>query len=215
MSEFELRTLSEPIELRKSGDKITAVGYAIVYNRLSANMGGFVEMAAPGLADKTIQEQDIRALVDHDISKIIGRSGAGTLRLESDGTGLRYEIDLPDTTVGRDIAVSLDRGDVVGSSFGFRALEDEWSETEQGFPLRTLKQIVLRDVGPVTFPAYPDASAALRSLADNSGLELAEVRSLAVANDLITLIRREDEDTETEGESRAKPTHTYRRRRVV
>lgn len=179
------------IELRANGDSVVAVGYASVFNLLSQNLGGFVEQVAPGAFAKTLQEQDVRALFNHDESMVLGRLGAGTVRIEEDGTGLRFEIDLPDTTIGRDLAVSLRRRDVIGASFGFRTIEDDWSETPQGFPLRTLKQVALRDVGPVTFPAYEGTEAALRSLAAAKAVEFAEVRKLADSGDLRSLFRNQ------------------------
>ena len=79
-----------------------------------------------------------------------------------DDKGLRYEIDLPATTLGHDVAALLRRGDISGSSFGFRTITDEWATTEDGYPLRTLTEVALRDVGPVTFPAYSDSEASIQ-----------------------------------------------------
>ena len=193
---LERRTITEPVELRAEGDKKVASGYAAVFNKLSQNMGGFVERVAPGAFTKTLQEQDIRGLFNHEPSAVLGRNIADTLRLSEDGTGLTYELDLPDTTVGRDVAELLARGDVSGSSFGFRVIEDEWGETEDGFPLRTLKQVSLRDVGPVTFPAYTDSSSALRSLAEKRSLDLDDLVAAANNGTLKTLIsgQRSDDD---------------------
>jgi HK97 family phage prohead protease len=187
---FERRTFSEPVEFRAEGTRLMARGYAYVFNTLSQNLGGFVETVAPGAGKKSIQEQDIRALANHDPNLLLGRLGAGTLRMEEDGTGGAYEIDLPDTTVGRDWATLLERGDVYGSSFGFRAIEDDWSETPDRFPLRTLRQFSIRDVGPVTFPAYTSTEAALRSLAECRALDLSEVLAAAERNELRSLISR-------------------------
>jgi len=211
METFERRSLVQPIELRGEKGSLVAAGYAIVYNKLSGNLGGFVERVMPGAADKTMQERDIRALYNHDIHKLLGRMSAGTLRLESDGTGVFYEIDLPDTTVGRDVAALLERGDITGSSFGFRTMEDEWGETDQGFPLRDLKQISVRDVGPVTFPAYPDATSALRSLAEARSMDVDEVIASAEANDLMTLLKRQS----SEGAKEEEVKELFTRRRFA
>jgi hypothetical protein len=73
------------------------------------------------------------------------------------------EIDIPDTTIGRDLVVNVDRGDIKGASFGFRTISDDW-KTLNGKAHRTLIEAQLRDVSPVTFPAYPDTSVAMRSL---------------------------------------------------
>lgn len=209
---IERRTLTEPVEFRAQGDKLIAAGYAYVFNRFSQNLGGFVEQVAPGAGKKSLQEQDIRALFNHDSNMILGRLGAGTLRMEEDSTGGAYEIDLPDTTVGRDVAKLLERQDVAGSSFGFRTIEDEWGETEQGFPLRTLKQVSLRDVGPVTFPAYTDSTSALRSLAEKRSLDLDLLVAAAEAGELgALLVPSDDSDQRSSDGGRETPTFARER----
>ena len=97
---FERRTATEGVELREEGNTMTAIGYASVFNRLSQNLGGFVERVAPNTFAKTIQESDVRGLFNHDANLVLGRSKSGTLRMQEDAKGLRYEIDLPNTTLG-------------------------------------------------------------------------------------------------------------------
>jgi uncharacterized protein len=182
MTAIERRTLVG--EVRAEGDGKVAVG-SLVYNRLSQNLGGFVERVAPGAFAQTIKEQDVRGLFNHNEDYVLGRAGAGTLRFTDSADGLGYEIDLnPEDPDAVRVRAKLARGDVIGSSFGFRVLEDEWSETEQGFPLRTLRQVSLRDVGPVTFPAYTDSKSALRSLAEQRSLDIDELVAAAEANEL-------------------------------
>ena len=137
-------------------------GYAAVFNKLSEEMGCFREKILPGAFTKTIKNDDIRALVDHDSSRILGRNTAGTLALTEDDKGLKVDITPPDTSIGRDILVSIERGDVSGMSFGFQTINDEWN-TVDGEEVRTLTEVKLFDVSPVTFPAYPDTSVAVRS----------------------------------------------------
>ncbi len=154
------------IEERGEGDSKTSVliGYGAVFNSLSQNLGGFREQIAPGAFDKVL-EDDVRALFNHDPSLLLGRNEANTLRLSVDGTGLRYEIDLPDTSIGRDVAVSVKRGDISGSSFSFQVMEDSWHLDDDDREIRTIVQVSrLKDVGPVTYPAYLDATVAKRSL---------------------------------------------------
>lgn len=168
MTDLEVRTHSGPVEFRAEGDRLMARGYAAVFDSLSHDLGGFVERLAPGAFDYVLaSDQDPVALANHDPNLLLGRRSAGTLRLETDSTGLSYEVDLPDTTVGRDWARLLERRDVVGSSFGFRVAPkgDRWGEDEDGRIVRTIESVShLRDVGPVTFPAYAGSEAALRSL---------------------------------------------------
>lgn len=204
---LERRTLElEPVEVRSEGDALVAHGYAYRFGALSQNLGGFVERIAPGAGKKSSQESDIRALFNHDPNMVLGRNRAGTLTFEEDDEGGAYEIRLPDTSIGRDLAVNLEAGNVSGSSFGFRLIEDEWDETEQGFPLRTLKQFSIRDVGPVTFPAYTDADSALRSLAEARSLDLAELVEAAKHNNLADMIgnKSTDEDRD-DGPSETHP----------
>lgn len=212
---LERRTITQPVEFRVEGTSLKAEGYAYVFNSLSQNLGGYVESISPGAGKKSIQEQDIRALANHDPNLLLGRLGAGTLRMEEDGTGGHYEIDLPDTTVGRDWAKLLERKDVVGSSFGFRTIEDSWSETPDGFPLRTLSQFSIRDVGPVTFPAYVATAASLRSLAELAGVTLDEAFEAAQRNELRSLLVSDGTKSLEDDRDRAKHITVIRRRYVI
>jgi HK97 family phage prohead protease len=214
-TELERRTLVEPVEFRKADDgKIRAAGYAYVFGKRSQNLGGFVEEVAPGAGKKSIQEQDIRALFNHDPNKLLGRMGAGTLRMGEDDTGGHYEVDLPDTTDGRNVAALLERQDLVGSSFGFRLIEDEWGETDEAFPLRTLKQISIRDVGPVTFPAYTDTTSSLRSLAEARSLDLHDLVQAAQEGRLHDLIATGDTVTGRDADE-GRVQHTFVRERIT
>ena len=203
----ERRTATEGVELREEGDTLTAIGYAAVFDKLSQNLGGFVERIAPGAFRSTLKQADVRALYNHEPDHLLGRSAAGTLRMVEDDKGLRYEVDLPNTTLGRDVAELLRRGDISGSSFGFRTISDEWSETEDGYPLRTLTETALRDVGPVTFPAYSDTEASLRALAEDRSLELRDLVAAAEANRLGALLNPQDRSTDEEepGETHSDP----------
>lgn len=172
MSRFELRTLlAQQCELRAiqpaEGDtgppKIG--GYAAVFNLRSDLLGGsFVEEIAPGAFDG-VMTQDVRALFNHNPNYLLGRTKSGTLKLSIDSRGLLYEIDPPDTQTVRDLVMTpLARGDMTGSSFTMLVAEDEWRQ-EGDLIVRTIHRIAeMRDVGPVAFPAYPDATAAQRSL---------------------------------------------------
>ena len=140
------------------------VGHAAVFDSLSEDLGGFRERIAPGAFSTTIGEDDIRALFNHRDDYVLGRNLAGTLKLAEDDTGLSVKIEPPDTTFARDLATSIERGDISGMSIGFRTITDEWN-MEDGDPVRTLRAVRLYDVSPVTFPAYPQTDVAVRSLA--------------------------------------------------
>ncbi len=141
-------------------------GYAAMFNVMSEDLGDFVEVIEPG-AFSDVLNDDVRALSDHVPHRILGRNKAGTLRIWQDEIGLGYEIDTPDTTVGRDLTVSLRRGDVDQSSFGFGMMPSgaEWSKLPDGRRLRTIKKVArLYDVSPVTFPAYLATQSEMRAL---------------------------------------------------
>ena len=141
-------------------------GYALVFGSLSEDLGGFREVIHPDFVKRTLREGiDLRAFVDHNPERIIGRLSAGTLRVKPDKHGLAVEIDPPDTTVGRDVVVSLRRRDLSGMSFSFRTLEDDWDFNTSPLPTRTLLDGRLGEVSVVAQPAYPDTTAAVRSLA--------------------------------------------------
>ena len=193
---LEIRNLSEPVEVHSSGTRLVAVGYAARYDALSQNLGGFVERISPTAFRKTLKQTDVRALFNHQPDFLLGTTRSGTLRLSNESDGLAYEIDLPDTTVGRDVATLLERGDITGSSFGFRTIADDWDKSKDGFPVRTLKEVALRDIGPVTFPAYPDASSALRSLAEARSLNFDQVAAAAADNKLSDVLWTPDAEDE-------------------
>ena len=154
-------------ELRVSpgtdGAMPTIRGHAAVFNQLSENLGGFREQIAPGAFSGALANCDVRALYNHDSNYVLGRNTSGTLRMSEDETGLAIEIDMPDTSYARDLAECMKRGDINQMSFGFRTLKDAWAETNGEF-VRTLLDVELFDVSPVTYPAYPQTDCAVRSL---------------------------------------------------
>jgi HK97 family phage prohead protease len=105
---------------------------------------------------------DVRGLYNHDRDHLLARTTSGTLLLEEDDVGLRYEMTLPSTSLGRDIAISIERGDLDGSSFSFAAEDEEWEETDDELIRTVTKVAMLCDVGPVTFPAYEHEGISLR-----------------------------------------------------
>ena len=161
------------VRIEGEGEGRKIVGYAAVYYRADdpgteyTLWGDNVERIMPGAFDRAIGEDDTVGLFNHDSNLVLGRRTAGTMRLTVDDRGLRYEIDPPDTQVGRDVVASLSRGDVNGSSFGFRIDHEEWiSEGDGVSNVRLIRGVELFDVGPVTFPAYTSTAAGMRADAD-------------------------------------------------
>ena len=160
----ERRVLVSKLELRAAGEGEARVmtGYGAVFNSATDIGGWWTEVIAPGAFTRSLQENDVVALHSHDMGRVIGRSSAGTLRLSEDDRGLKVECDLPDTSDGRDLAVSIERGDITGMSFGFMTRKCEWDETVEP-PKRTLIDVELYEVTATAFPAYEDTELAVRS----------------------------------------------------
>lgn len=149
------------VERDDSGELDKIRGYAAPFNSWSENLGGFREKIAPGAFTKSIKRDDVRCLKNHNSDYVIGRNEAGTLTLSEDDKGLYYEADPPDTQWARDFMVSVNRGDVSGSSFGFKIVKDKWNDDMSE---RALQEVQLFDVSPVTYPAYPASSVQVRAI---------------------------------------------------
>lgn len=213
MRELELRNHSGAVEFRASDSGPGKLaGYAAVFNRFSQNLGGFVEQVDPRAFNKTLSDGGpVFARFNHDSSLLLGTTEGGTLTLETDGTGLRYEVDLPDTSAGRDVRALAQRGDLRYSSFAFRVMPegDEWDYTPGGFLLRTLTEVQLHDVAPVTDPAYRDTTTGLRSLAERFELDLEQVKREARSGDLPSLVRAKSSDAHGDGADDDGPGETH------
>ena len=140
------------------------VGYAAVFNSESRDLGGFIEVIRPGAFTRSLTESsdDILALYSHDVGAVLGRVGAGTLKLAEDERGLSYSIDLPATREAQDLKVLVERGDVSGASFGFRVVEEEW-DFKHTPHRRELVDVELLEVTITAMAAYADTSVARRS----------------------------------------------------
>ena len=166
-NKLEVRYFAEPIEVRARKDDsgnetITVAGYAIVFNSLSVDLGQFKEQIAEAAFTESIRTKPVFAYYAHNKSEVLGRTENNTLRLNPDSKGVAFELDLPATTRGKDLAISIKRGDITGVSFGFNVIKDDWSVGE--FPVRTVQSGILHEISIVADPAYEMASVALRSL---------------------------------------------------
>lgn len=157
---IEKRAASQPVAV----EGMTVAGYAAVFNS-PADIGDmWQEVVAPGAFAETLRSgSDVLALYSHEIERLLGRQSSGTLRLSEDERGLSVEIDLPDTSDGRDVATLIKRGDLKGMSFGFCVTHDEWDETTTP-PKRTIHAVDLREVTITASPAYEDTECGMRSL---------------------------------------------------
>jgi uncharacterized protein len=148
----------------KENEPVKISGYAAVFNSRTSIGYWFDEIIAPGAFDKSISAKnaDIRALFNHDWHKVLGRTKAKTLTLSEDERGLYFEIELPNTSYARDLAESMERGDIDQCSFGFFVDEgkERWDYSVEP-ALRTLEEVELYEVSIVSLPAYEDTEASL------------------------------------------------------
>ncbi|MDQ2875618.1 MAG: HK97 family phage prohead protease [Actinomycetota bacterium] len=195
----ERRYTRSPVECRAetSGKRIT--GYGAVFHTaarpvMSRNLGGFIERVMPSAFNQARHAgwPGAVARYNHDENMLLGTIAGGTLSLSVDNVGLGYDVLPPQSRA--DILELVGRGDVQHSSFAFRVPSggEEWSLSEQNYPMRSLTDVQLVDVAPVVSPAYPDATAALRSLAESMGTDETEVRSMADKDELRRFFARTD-----------------------
>tara|TARA_R110002072_G_scaffold121850_1_gene256049 strand:+ start:4753 stop:5757 length:1005 start_codon:yes stop_codon:yes gene_type:complete len=171
-SDKEKRFYDIKLEKRSKDGKSNPVivGHAAVFDSLSEDLGGFQERIHKNAFDDVL-DNDVRAFFNHDPNHLLARTSSGTLKLSVDEKGLKYEFSVPDTSSGRDLLVSMERGDISQSSFAFTIEDDKWDQ-ENGMDIRTINKVKrLYDVSPVSIPAYPgadDLAVAQRSLAMNN-----------------------------------------------
>lgn len=156
---------------RNDGEPPKIVGYAAVFDKWYEEPDlGFREKVRKGAFAKTIKEADIRALWNHNPDYVLGRTKNGTLILKEDDKGLWMEVIPPETQWAQDLVKSIERGDVDQQSFGFRVIKEAWESTPK-WEERELIEVHLFDVSPVTFPAYEDTIAQVRSLLEREGID--------------------------------------------
>lgn len=181
-------------------------GYAAMFDKLSRKLGGFVERVDNRAFDMSRAEgfPGVVCRWNHNDDFLLGTTAARTCLIDVDGTGLLYDVVPP--SFRSDIIELMERGDVTSSSFAFCVPEggDDWGLSDFGYPLRTLLSLDLRDVAPVTTPAYPDATSAVRSmdgavnsLAAKFHADPSEIRSLLDNNQGVRLFKRSDVPSKT------------------
>ena len=160
----EISVADIQVETRADGTRLIR-GLAAPFNSESQDMG-FVETIAPGAFTAAIERSDVRALFNHDPDNLLGRTANGTLRIWESDRGLEYEVEPPDTTLARDLAMLIERRDITGNSFAFTVADGgDTYQTEGNRMHRTITEVEeLFDVGPVVYPAYADTVVSMRSL---------------------------------------------------
>ncbi len=189
------RMIERGFETREKNGQKTLVGYAAVFYNGKPDTeyrvrDFMVERFRRGAFSRTLAEAkiDVKAKRNHSI--LLGRQGNGTLRLEEDRVGLRYEIDLPKTTFAEDLLEEVRRNDIIGSSLAFDVdmAGEEFERQADGPPIRWLTDVDVYDVGPVDEPAYKGTSVSARSEEEAEILRLkkrlAAVKYLELRGDL-------------------------------
>lgn len=169
----ETRRAELRFEAGAAGGPRRLAGRAAVYNRVT-DLGAFRERIAPNAFAETLNAlsakgegvspdgADVLALLDHDASKVLGRTKAGTLRLADSAAALEFEIDAPDTGAGRDAMALAMRGDLGGASIGF-IVEEERVEKDDAGEVRVIIRAELLEISVVSaWPAYADTKVEAR-----------------------------------------------------
>ena len=192
----EIRINTTRIETRSDSEgKIKGLtGYAAKFNEESKPLRDwwgdeFVEVIVPGAFKNSLENNTIKALYNHNPDYVLGSTKSGTLRLEEDEIGLRFDLDLPNTQIANDLYESVKRGDIDGVSFGFKVKEDKWTEVkmDDGWKtIRTLREIDLIEISPTAFPAYEQTEVDCRSLVKiKEQRDKEEIEKLLLEIDLI------------------------------
>lgn len=154
---MKLETRQNSITPKPKNDRLG--GLAIVFNEVARLSERVLEKIEPGAFRKALLSNDILCLVDHDETKLLGRTKSKTLALREDTEGLHYDVLLPETGLGRDTLELANRGDIGGVSVGFFIVREVW----QGNTRRVL-EADLREISIISaFPAYTQTTVELRS----------------------------------------------------
>ncbi len=146
------------LETREENGERIIEGYAALYDN-ETNIGPFKESISRGAFDNVL-DNDVRALINHDPSLVLGRTSSGTLELTTDDVGLKYRVKLGNQQYATDLYESIQRGDISQSSFAFTIKDQTWSEDRSSRSVDEVAQLL--DVSPVTYPAYKEATVGAR-----------------------------------------------------
>ena len=150
-------------QTRQENDAKYIEGYFIRFNEETELWDGVFEEVAPEAVDDSLKNNDIRCLFNHDTRIVLGRTGNGTLELKKDSIGVFGRVKInPNDKQALDIYARIERGDINACSFGFNIINEEIQNRDDGTVKFILKKIDLKEVSPVTFPAYPTTSISAR-----------------------------------------------------
>ena len=196
--ELEKRFLPAELEVRTEDDGSMRIsGYAALFNKRSDDLGGFVEILRPGCFRKALEKQpDIKALFNHDPSTIFARSKNGTLTVEENQTGLKFEAVLnPEDDDGKRIYNKVKSGLIDQCSFAFGVSEEGQRWTEGNPMQREILEVgLLADVSVVTNPAYPQTTVQARAILKEAGFDFDAVAEVMRKKSNGAEVSNEDRD---------------------
>ena len=165
MERREMRSINGNFEIREEADDLVIEGHFAVFDSPYFISKGYTEYIDKGAFKKSLEEgADVRALINHDTTLVVGRTKAGTLELKEDDKGLWGKIILnKDDTSAMDIHARVKRHDVDQCSFGFEIEDEEVKNLEDGRVEFHIKSVKLYEVSICTFPAYEATSVQARS----------------------------------------------------
>lgn len=159
----QMRSIASEFTTREDGEELTIEGYFAVFNSNYDIAPGMSESVAPGAFSETLAG-DVRALVNHDTTLVLGRTTAHTLELREDAHGLWGKIAInPKDGDAMNLYERVKRGDVNQCSFGFDILDEESAISDNGDIHWTIKKVELYEVSCCTFPAYESTNISARS----------------------------------------------------
>lgn len=159
MPKLETRAINT--DLTASDDETRTVsGTAVVFNRDSEDLGGFIEQVDPHAFDG-VDLRDVFMLFNHDYNSVLCRTIANTLELTLDDAGLHFKASLPDTSIGHDTYENVRNGNIQGCSFGFTVNEDKWDTSSTVYRREILKIGELYEITLTPIPAYKDTDVSV------------------------------------------------------
>lgn len=186
-----MRTASTKFNTRDENGKLSIEGYFAVFDSVYQIGPNMSESIAQGAFDNTLSG-DIRALINHDTTLVLGRTKANTLQLRTDSHGLWGHIDInPNDSDAMNLYNRVQRGDVDQCSFGFDILNEETDFREDGSVHWTIKEVRLYEVSPCTFPAYEETHIAARAKERD---ELVKRKSEAWREKMLKKLKGENEN---------------------
>lgn len=163
MERRRVRAIPTDFQTREEDGARILEGYFAVFNSDYEINTGMTESVAPGAFKNSLAGGDIRALVNHDSTLVLGRTKSHTLELREDERGLWGRVVVnPNDSDATNAYERVSRGDVDGCSFGFEIVSEETEFRDDGSIHFTIQDVNLFEVSVCTFPAYGETNVTAR-----------------------------------------------------